>query len=179
MTENNDSKHFKSRKRKPNYNETPYGNWTRPDQDIPHDHPAYHGKRIQPVDNSSSHTINLEDLTHIMDNIEFEKYLCSKEAEFDDNVYNIVDDMAWLLIKKQADYGPYNIASAPGGAMNGLIVRMHDKLARIINLTKSNKEPQNESLRDSFMDLANYCVIAIMVLNNQWEGAKYPEGDCE
>jgi len=107
---------------------------------------------------------------------EWGEYLDSAEAVFDENVFNIVDELAGLLIQKQADYGPYNIASAPGGAMNGLLVRMHDKLARIVNLTKYNKTPQNEPLQDSFMDLANYCIIAIMVMRNQWEGATYPEG---
>jgi hypothetical protein len=33
-----------------------------------------------------------------------------------------------FCIRKHQDYGPMNIASAPGGAMNGLRVRMYDKL---------------------------------------------------
>ena len=42
---------------------------------------------------------------------------------------------AWeLLVKKQLDYGPKNIANAPGGALNGLLVRMHDKIARLNHL---------------------------------------------
>ena len=73
-----------------------------------------------------------------------------------------------LLVKKQGDYGPANIANAPGGALNGLRVRIHDKIARINNLVDSEKEPSNESLQDSFMDLANYAIIALMVLDDKW-----------
>jgi hypothetical protein len=72
------------------------------------------------------------------------------------------------LVKKQNDYGPGNIANAPGGALNGLRVRIYDKVSRINNLIDSGKEPENESLQDSFLDLANYAIIALMVLNEQW-----------
>ncbi len=73
-----------------------------------------------------------------------------------------------VLVKKQSDYGPLNIARAPGGALNGLRVRMHDKLSRINHLIDSGATPENESLRDSFLDLANYSIIAMMVLDGKW-----------
>ena len=52
--------------------------------------------------------------------------------------------------------------------MNGLQVRMHDKIARINNLLSKDITPENESLRDSFIDLLNYSAIALMVLDNKW-----------
>lgn len=73
-----------------------------------------------------------------------------------------------VLVKKQSDYGPLNIARAPGGALNGLRVRMHDKLSRINHLIDSGATPENESLRDSFLDLANYSIIAMMVVDGKW-----------
>ena len=73
-----------------------------------------------------------------------------------------------LLLKKHRDYGPTNISRAPGGAINGLRVRMHDKLARINHLTDSGATPENEPLRDSFQDLANYALIAMLVLDGHW-----------
>jgi hypothetical protein len=85
-------------------------------------------------------------------------------------VYLQTDRLAELLIKKQRDYGPKNISQSPGGPINGLRVRMFDKLARINNLYETGATPENESLRDSFMDLANYGIIAMMVLDGQWEG---------
>lgn len=73
-----------------------------------------------------------------------------------------------LLLSKHRDYGPKNISLAPGGALNGLRVRIHDKLARINNLIDSDDEPNYESLDDSFMDLANYALIAQLVLKGDW-----------
>lgn len=73
-----------------------------------------------------------------------------------------------VLVKKQSDYGPLNIARAPGGPLNGLRVRMHDKLSRINHLIDNGATPENESLRDSFLDLANYSIIAMMVLDGTW-----------
>lgn len=117
----------------------------------------------------------------IMDSDEWHAYLQSPQAKFEERAFDISDELVYLLCRKQEDYGSANIAAAPGGAMNGLLVRMHDKLARIVNLTKDDKNPNYESLKDSFMDLANYSIIAIMVLNGWWEGASYDktEGDCE
>jgi Nucleotide modification associated domain 1 len=78
-----------------------------------------------------------------------------------------------LLVRKHRDYGPKNISGSPGGPLNGLRVRLFDKLARINNLIDQGNdyEPANESLRDSFMDLANYSVIALMVLDGVWPEA--------
>lgn len=73
-----------------------------------------------------------------------------------------------ILVKKQSDYGPKNIALAPGGPLNGLRVRMHDKMSRINHLIDSGATPENESLRDSFLDMLNYSVIAMMVLDGDW-----------
>lgn len=88
--------------------------------------------------------------------------------EFAETVRTYFAVQAELLVRKHRDYGPTNISRAPGGAINGLRVRIHDKTARINHLIDSGKEPDNESLRDSFMDLANYAVIALMVLDGEW-----------
>jgi hypothetical protein len=94
------------------------------------------------------------------------------ETKFAELTYNYTDGLAELLIRKQKDYGPKNISQSPGGPLNGLRVRMFDKLARINNLVETGATPENESLRDSFMDIANYAIIAMMVLDKQWEGVE-------
>lgn len=81
------------------------------------------------------------------------------------NVYMEAED---LCLKKHKDYGPKNISLSPGGPLNGLRVRLWDKMARINNLIDSGVEPANESLRDSFVDLLNYSAIAIMVIDGNW-----------
>jgi hypothetical protein len=83
-------------------------------------------------------------------------------------VAEVFDDLKALLLKKHADYGPKNISQSPGGPLNGLRVRMWDKMARINNLTETGAEPENESLVDSYRDLANYSVIALLVLQGDW-----------
>ena len=90
------------------------------------------------------------------------------DSEFVANVWRILDTAGNLLIRKHKDYGPKNISHSPGGALNGLRVRMWDKTARINNLLDNGVQPSNESLRDSFIDLLNYCAIAILVLDDKW-----------
>lgn len=88
--------------------------------------------------------------------------------KFEADVCDVYENAQRVLLKKHQDYGPKNISGSPGGPLNGLRVRMHDKLARINNLVDSGAEPENESLRDSFLDCLNYCAIALMVLDNLW-----------
>jgi hypothetical protein len=84
------------------------------------------------------------------------------------DMWEVLDSAGNLLIKKHKDYGPTNISLSPGGPLNGLRVRMHDKTARINHLIDSGATPENESLRDSFIDLLNYSAIALMVLDGKW-----------
>jgi hypothetical protein len=93
----------------------------------------------------------------------------SLNAEFIKAVGITYDEAEKLLLKKHKDYGPKNISGSPGGAVNGLRVRMHDKLARINHLYDSGATPENESLRDSFIDMANYAIIAMLVLDGKWD----------
>ena len=90
-----------------------------------------------------------------------------KESDVD----KILADLKSILLRKQEDYGPLNISLAPGGPYNGLRVRMFDKLQRFSHLVETkNDTPNFESLRDTFIDLANYAIIGILVQSGQWEG---------
>jgi hypothetical protein len=92
-------------------------------------------------------------------------------AEFELNVRDVMLELGDLLIKKHRDYGPKNISNSPYGATNGLVVRMWDKIARIVNLTKDGKKvtAENEPLEDSFKDIANYGIIGLLVLRGKWD----------
>ena len=92
-----------------------------------------------------------------------------RELHLETHINNTVDELSKLLISKHKDYGPKNISLAPGGAINGLRVRMHDKLARINNLVDTNANPEHESLEDSFKDMANYAIIGLLVMRKQWD----------
>lgn len=86
------------------------------------------------------------------------------------DVEAIIEELQNILFKKHADYGPMNIAGAPGGPMNGLRVRMYDKLARLNNLVDTGDTPNYESIEDTLIDLANYAIIGLLVQRGQWEG---------
>ena len=70
-----------------------------------------------------------------------------------------------LFDKKQHDYGPGNIAKF---GEYGVLVRTNDKLERLINLSKRNEEPINESVIDTWQDLSIYGAIARVVRNKKW-----------
>ena len=89
--------------------------------------------------------------------------------QFEEDVRIVYDELMSVLIKKHKDYGAKNIADAPGGALNGLRVRIHDKTARINNLLDFQRKAEYESLEDSFKDLANYAIIALLVLRGKWD----------
>lgn len=87
------------------------------------------------------------------------------------NLEDILKELQIIMVRKHQDYGPYNIAHAPGGAMNGLIIRMHDKLERLQNLYYNKSDtPNYESVEDTLIDLANYAIIGLLVQRGQWEG---------
>lgn len=89
-------------------------------------------------------------------------------SEFDEAASEVYAELLAVLASKQADYGPHAISRSPGGPLNGINVRMHDKLSRAINLAGLAGEPENEAIRDTYADLANYAVIAVMVLDGTW-----------
>jgi hypothetical protein len=91
-------------------------------------------------------------------------------AEFELNVRDVMQELGDLLIKKHRDYGPKNITNSPYGPTQGLVVRMWDKIARIVNLTnQGNVTAENEPLEDSFKDIANYGIIGLLVLRGKWD----------
>jgi hypothetical protein len=89
-------------------------------------------------------------------------------TQFELDLWEISDELTNLLLKKHKDYGPKNISGSPGGPLNGLRVRMWDKMARINHLLDNDFNAVNEPLEDSFADLANYSIIALMVMKGKW-----------
>ena len=82
-----------------------------------------------------------------------------------------------LFCRKQYDYGPMNIAMGTDLskmediklAITALVVRINDKVTRLINLViKNDREGVNETVDDSFVDLSVYGVIAQIVRNKKW-----------
>lgn len=71
-----------------------------------------------------------------------------------------------LFKKKNADYGD---AFATYGVV-GVLVRMGDKIHRLSSISKTGITlVNNESMRDTLMDLHNYSAMALMLLDEKKE----------
>lgn len=68
------------------------------------------------------------------------------------------DEVVDLLMDKRADYGTTNIAIT---GLYGVAVRLQDKVSRLLNLLASGQEPNNESIEDTFRDIAGYGLIGL------------------
>lgn len=72
----------------------------------------------------------------------------------------VAADLRKLMVGKQRDYGHDNITAF--GEM-GVLVRANDKMCRLRNLLTTGEEPNFEAIEDSWMDMANYAIIALML----------------
>lgn len=64
-----------------------------------------------------------------------------------------------IVVRKQQDYGHENIARF--GRL-GLLVRVHDKIARLENLLGTGSSPKNESIEDNIVDVMGYSILGAM-----------------
>jgi hypothetical protein len=87
-------------------------------------------------------------------------------------VADVFDEAEDLLVGRHRDYGPGNIANGYPDPLTALVVRMGDKMERIKNLLSSDSPTYGERLRDSWLDLANYGLIGVMVIDGNWPGVK-------
>ena len=112
-----------------------------------------------------------------MDEVDAITYIEKEYPETSMEFQKIQYEQWSTFCKKQMDYGPSNIAM--GTSLNtddekrlskiGLIVRINDKIQRLINLVvKNNREAQNEPVMDAFKDLACYGIIAQIVEAGKW-----------
>ena len=67
-----------------------------------------------------------------------------------------------MFRKKNADYGD---AFAKFGVV-GVLMRIEDKIQRALSITKNGVNMvDDESIRDTLMDLHNYAAMAVMLLD--------------
>ena len=91
-----------------------------------------------------------------------------KIFDFEVEVHKVFVELENLLLSKHNDYGPKNIADAPGGPHNGLRVRLYDKLARLSNWVEHKIDFKHETAEESYKDIANYGVIGLLVSRGVW-----------
>ena len=77
---------------------------------------------------------------------------------------NVHSEALALFKKKNADYGDSFATFGP----IGVIVRMQDKINRLVSLSKNSVSfVSDESLRDTLIDLHNYSAMAVMLLDEK------------
>jgi len=91
---------------------------------------------------------------------------------------NIQEEQLELFSKKMMDYGLGNISL--GGnleneddinyALQGIQIRMNDKINRLKNLLKNGKNyVENESIEDTLIDISNYGIIGLLLGRKKWK----------
>lgn len=80
----------------------------------------------------------------------------------------VIEEALQLSIKKNNAYGKGNISAL---GLRGVFVRIWDKTNRLKTLIWDNtgKDEVNESVRDTLIDLINYAVYGIMLIDRTWE----------
>ena len=92
---------------------------------------------------------------------------------------NIQKEMYEMFARKHMDFGLNNIAL--GGdivnnsddkqfSLTGLCIRLTDKISRLKNLLINGKSfVEGEGIQDTFIDIANYGIIGLLVGRNKWK----------
>ena len=98
--------------------------------------------------------------------------------ELAEEFQNIQEEMYEMFARKHMDYGLNNIAL--GGnltnqedkkfSLTGLCIRLTDKISRLKNLLINGKNfVEGESMEDTFIDIANYGIISLLVGRDKWK----------
>lgn len=89
----------------------------------------------------------------------------NKPATFEQAMVRLNAECDRVMAKKQRDYGNLNIAI---WGVSGVAVRLTDKVMRLRELILSGNLPQNESIRDTAVDIRNYGLILLMLIDDLW-----------
>ena len=80
----------------------------------------------------------------------------------------VTAEMLNMYQRKNADYGNSFVETIQEFGFIPAVARINDKLKRVKNMVKGkDMNIKDESMRDNLMDIANYCVLTIMELDNQ------------
>ena len=83
---------------------------------------------------------------------------------------DITEDMNALYERKNHDYGNSFSETFRKLGIISAATRMLDKMNRIVSLvTKDQQKVNDESLRDTLIDIANYAVMTIMEIDKKKE----------
>ena len=81
----------------------------------------------------------------------------------------VTDELEALYIRKNKDYGDSFTDSMDTFGMMSSVIRLNDKMKRIISLMFNEQLVDDESIRDTLVDMANYSIMTLMWLGKQDE----------
>lgn len=85
----------------------------------------------------------------------------------------ILGDMLRTYLKKSKDYGnSYEKSYQRFGEKVGMLFPMYTKMDRLNELLSTDKKPENESIEDTLLDLANYAILGLIHLKNKKYSSK-------
>lgn len=129
------------------------------------------GNKALPLDNQISflEAILTNRWRELFDPVEIrlaESTILDQPNSFEFECRKVCSELAELVIGKQHDYGKANILDF---GETGILIRSNDKFARLKNLIMNKKEPSNESVTDTWKDVAGYAVLALMLRNDTFK----------
>ena len=120
----------------------------------------------------------LEKSTETIDGLGVIEVFETEYPELTDEFKSIQSEMYEMFARKHMDYGLNNIAL--GGdltnaedkkfSLTGLAIRLTDKISRLKNLLSNGKNyVKGEGMEDTFIDIANYGIIGLLVGRDKWK----------
>lgn len=88
------------------------------------------------------------------------------------NHFILLTELSETYHQKNKAYGDSFQKSVEKYGLTSALTRMSDKWNRIENLIMKDVPHGDESLRDSLMDMANYCLMTVMVIDDKAESSK-------
>lgn len=88
-------------------------------------------------------------------------------TEYYKGVYDILKELETLLIRKNKDYNNSFDRTVDEYGYVVIAIRLEDKINRLNNLMKNNNEVKDESIEDTLLDIAGYCVLSLIYLENK------------
>lgn len=90
-----------------------------------------------------------------------------KQPKYLDEAFEqITNELLRMFLKKHKDYGKGNVLDM--GEL-GIAFRISEKFNRVKHLLMSNKKPTNESLYETWIDIAVYAVIGALFRKGQFQ----------
>ena len=83
------------------------------------------------------------------------------------NFREITDYMYQIYEKKNADYGDSFSKTFDEFGLTASAIRINDKTERFKKLIKQEAQVQDESIKDTLLDLANYAVLTLMEMSKR------------